>query len=321
LNIAVKRNNNLIMAHANLGVAFLVDPDGTKAAQALEQFRIGAKKKDKGLDNLNSAAFLINYAVAEQAAGQTAGAADKLRIAKQFLEQFKSAPMTDQLQIALRYNGAMLAAVSQARDGKDQAFLELERYLTAAGTDSLWWNLAYERYTKLGEQLKRKTASRQELTQVLRNRYLRKVVAVEVTPARLITLSESTSKALKLLGREQSIGVPIYNRATVKRYVEAAPGVDLVADDKVLAVFLTSAKAPPLVVQAEGVAGKKAELRVGMTMSEVAKVLEGQPFGRGTIDNPDVEYLFLPNLGVAIRPQGDRVMEIAVTQVARRTGF
>jgi hypothetical protein len=150
---------------------------------------------------------------------------------------------------------------------------------------------------------------------------MRVIASVEVAGGTLITLSDRTTKTLKLLGQTKSAGVPMYRSSAVKRYVEVAPGVDVMADHLVLAIYLTSAKAPPVYVQASGQGAKKQPLKVGMSLREVMDIVKDQPTERRHIDDPKVQYVFLPTLGVGIRFADDRVTEIVLAQVPRKRGF
>jgi tetratricopeptide (TPR) repeat protein len=319
LERALERDPNLVLARANLGLAYLVHPDGEKKTdQALAYFRDAYNQKDKGLDDLNVAAFLVNYGVARLANDEPQAAAELFGLARKILPE--KGALRNQLELALLYDEAFLAAASPDKDDKSKAFRDLEKYLTLASPDSTWWALAYDRYDQLGKELGLERLSREKLTETSRGRLLRVVVSVEVAPGKRITLSDPTGKVLQLVGRDKSAGVPVYRRSKVKRYFEAAPGIDLLAGDKLLAVFLTSAKAPPVIVQARGQGTQKQALRIGMTRREFVVLLKDQPAEKRYIDNPAIEYIFLPDLGLGVRFAEDRVSEIVVAPVPRKQG-
>ena len=79
-----------------------------------------------------------------------------------------------------------------------------------------------------------------------------------------------------------------------------------------LAIFLTSEQAPPVVVQAAGVAAKGRELRVGMSEEDAKELLKDQhaELSPRPIDDPEVEYVSYPALGLAIRSARQRVQQI-----------
>ncbi|HYV39361.1 MAG TPA: tetratricopeptide repeat protein, partial [Gemmataceae bacterium] len=320
LEIALRRHTNLSLAHANLGLAYLVHPDGKKTAEALKHFADAYKEKGKGLDGLSSAALLVNYGVAEQAAGNNAAASEKFKLARKALPTAKPSPVSSQVALALLYNEATLAA-SGDRDNQADAFMDFEDYLAMSSPDSAWWKLAGEQYDQLGRALGKKVAPSQELSKRFGNKFLRLVTSVELAPGKLVTLSDSTAKVLTLLGRENMAGIPVYHRSTIKRYNGVHPGMDVLGRDTILAVFLTSSDAPPVHVQPQGIGGAKVELRVGMAVDEFREALKNQPEQEGfMVVDPDLRYVFLPYLGLAYRVQRDRVAEIVLAQVARKAG-
>jgi tetratricopeptide (TPR) repeat protein len=298
-------------------VAYLVHPQGKRPDQALEQFRKGYN--DKGLDWLNHAAYLVNYGVAELAGGNRQEAAAKFVAARKSLSQARELDIKYQIEDALLYNEALVDAAAAASKGR--AFETLQSYLKLASPDSTWWSLAHDSYQRLGQELARNPLPRDELVKPFAANLLRVVASVEVAPGKLVTLSDLTPKALKALGREKSVGVPIFHRSKVKRYAEVRPGVDLLAGDQVLAVFLTSVKAPSVHVQATGAGARKQELRVGMPVREFMDILKGQPTEQRFIDQPDLAYLFMPNLGLGARLGRERVEEIVLAQLPRKQDF
>jgi tRNA A-37 threonylcarbamoyl transferase component Bud32/tetratricopeptide (TPR) repeat protein len=129
LEVALRRDPNLVLARANLGLAHLVHVDEQKTDLAVELFQEAAKHQDKGLDRLNVPAFLINFGVAELARKQPEAAADKFRLARKVLSPAPGLPLVSQLDSALGYNEALLAAASPDQEARAQAFRGLERYL------------------------------------------------------------------------------------------------------------------------------------------------------------------------------------------------
>jgi predicted Zn-dependent protease len=326
LQKAIKSDSHLVLAQANLGLAYLVDPDGRQIDKALEHFRGAYNNKGKGLDDLNLASLLINHGVAELAGGQQQAAADKFHQARNFLAPGRSALGT-QLESALLYNEAVLAAGSADKHTRSGAFRNLEAYLNQAGPDSTWWTLAYEKYEQLGKDLGLKCQSQATLAQRSAGKLMRMVTSVEVAPGKVIKLGDQHSKATALLDWHKSDGVPIYPTAAIKRFSGAGPGLDLLAHDnrlagdyKILAIFLTSDKAPPLHVQAQGRGAKKLKLRVGMSRADFLAILKDQILEETYVDNRAIRYVFFPRLGLGVRFAGERVSELVVAQVPRRSG-
>lgn len=318
LEMALKKDANLVLARANLGLAYLVYPDveERKTGEALEHFRKAYSVKDKGLEGLNFVAFLVNFGVAEQAAGFQREAAEKFRLARKLLPDVKASPIRGQLGLGLLYNEALLATASVNRDDRTKAFAAFEEYLSLASPDSAWWNLAREQYEKLAGDLGRSPVSRDVLSKRSGERLWRILTAAEVAPGKVVTLGESTGEVRRKLGQDQA-GVPIFHRSKVKRF-SAATGVDLLADHRILAIFLTGDQAPPVAIQAKGVGSKKHELRVGMTTQEFLNIVRDQPVETRYLDQPSVRFYFLPTMGLGVRVHDGRITQFVIAQVPRK---
>jgi Zn-dependent protease with chaperone function len=319
LNTVVSRHPDLVLARANLGLAYLVHPEGAKPAEALKHFAQAYKGNLAGADDLSTAALLVNYGVAEMANGNNAAAAEKFRQAGQALRKARPSPILSQLDLALLYNEAVIADGGN-RAAQEKAFMELQEYLTLVSPDSAWWKRAQEHYVRLGTALQKKVLPSETLAKRFGDQFFRLVTTVEPAPGKLVTLSDPTVKVLKLLARENSVGVPVYQRSTIKRYNGISPGMDILARDIVVAVFLNSPEAPPVVVQLEGIGTSKKELRVGMPLTKLKEILKGQPEqDAAVVVDPAVRYVFLPFLGLAYRAERDRVAELVVAPVARKS--
>lgn len=319
LKMAIKKDAGLVLPQANLGLAYLVyyDPDEKMTDEALAYFRKAFNLKDKGLDGLNLAAFLVNFGVAEQAAGLQRESAEKFRLARKLLAEVKGSPLRTQLNVGLLYNEALQAAAGKPED-RARAFAGFEEYLKLASPDSAWWKLAYERYEKLAGKLGRQPLSCDMLRKRLGANLWRVVSSLDIG-GKVVTLGESAGDVRKKLGRDE-VGVPIFHRSKVKRF-NAAAGVDLLADHRILAIFLTSEQAPPLVVQARGVGSKKYELRVGMTAREFLDIVHDQPVETGYLDRPSVRFVFLPTMGIGVRVDDGRIGQLVLAQVPRKQTF
>jgi len=330
---------NLVLARANLGLAYLVHPDlKPDTEKALKYFGEIVNKKDKGLDELSRVALLLNFAVAERAAGKHEKAREKIGLAsslyfqtlkdrdKQKREKIVSGrPQFDsvllsQLDFALLFNFAMLDAHSKKIEDKRFAFGDLELYLRKAGSSSTWWAIAYDHYEKLGKELNLPTAKREELAKRFLAEMPRVVSGIELSTNKSISLSDNLGDVLKVLGKEKATGIPTFRFAKVQRYFAVAPGIDLLADKRVLSIYLTTNKAPPVIVQPTGLGSAKKELRIGMSIREFNDAVQGQITEKQArfIDDPATAYVSYPELGLALRFANQQVQEIAIVQIPRK---
>jgi tetratricopeptide (TPR) repeat protein len=323
LNKALAVKADLALPRANLGLAYLVHPEGKDVKQAQKWFQEALEhyQKDPELSKnpIALGAVLVNAAVADLARGQKEEAARKFKVGEKLAKVLDETSFGDSLHEALLYNQALVA--THSTDTK-QAYQLLETYLRQANPDSAWWTLAQERYHKLAKALDVTPRSPEELGTRSQQAKLRLLTSVKVG-SRVLTLSESLQEAVDHLGEKDGVALPLYPGSKMVRWRFAKQGIDLLGKEKILAVFLTNAQAPPLVLQAMGVAGKARELRVGMTTKETQTTLQGQLMDSNPryLADPDLAYSFYPELGLAIRFGNGQVQELALIQIPRRTIF
>jgi tetratricopeptide (TPR) repeat protein len=320
LNKALTLQPDLALPRANLGLAYLVHPEGKNARLARKWLRDALEhvKKDPelGKSPLALGSLLINAGVADLAGGDTKEAAAKLGAAAKVLQALRVTPLTRSLEDALLYNQALLEARSP--EGRKKACELLEEYLELASPDSAWWPLAFDRYAALAKELGRPARPRADLARRYGPASLRMVTSVTVGRG-AIALSNPVQESVELLGKDAGVAAPLFPGSKIVRWRFAERGIDLLARDKVLAIFLTRPEAPPVVVQARGAAGKTRQLRVGMAEKEAREVLQGHRADKGlrVIIDPKLGYQLFPEVGLAIRFADGRVEELAIAQVPR----
>ena len=111
--------------------------------------------------------MLLNAGVADLAGGRSDSGAQRLdRVAAMGLQFSGDRPERLRalgLEAALHYNRALLLAASPEAEKRRAAVSQLEHYLLSASPASAWWPLAYERYTKLCDELGLKAKDEREL--------------------------------------------------------------------------------------------------------------------------------------------------------------
>lgn len=321
LEQSLKIKPDLTLAKANLGVAYLVAPQGKDVAKARQYFQraIDGMSDDRGLTPLANAAILINAGVADIAAGESNKCAAKFTKAEQAARESANdlprAPATFALFTALCYNRGLLLAASPDETRRGDALPELERYLSTVSPASAWSILAYERYVKLCSELGVKAKDRKDFqgpTQAI----LRMAASVKVKPGLEVALSEPVSEVTKRLGAGQRI--PVVRGTKLVRLSYPDHGMELLVADRVLAIQLSGDKAPALPLRGIGLSSGTQSLRVGMSEQELDDAIRNQPFENRVLDKPGVEYRFYPHVGLGVRFHAGKVQEILVAQVPRR---
>ena len=111
---------------------------------------------------------------------------------------------------------------------------------------------------------------------------------------------------------------PVAARTKLKRVRFAKHGIEVLATDTILAICLTTAKAPAIPVQPVGGGPAVGELKVCMDDEKCAKILADEAFDFRNLDDPGVSYRFYSRLGLGVRVKDRKVVEIIVAQIPRQ---
>jgi tetratricopeptide (TPR) repeat protein len=313
---------DLVMAKANLAVAWLLYPEGKESGKAEQLFRevndaIKAGHFDEDIDPLVHATLLVNAGVAENANGDPAAAGELFDQAKQLIASAEDAEKGEDLANALRFNQARMAAARSDPEPRKSAIGELEKYLSSTSPSATWWPLAYEQYEKLCHAASVEPKPRKALAEE-RNTVFRPVSGVTLPDGREVKLNEPVKPLEESLG--QDVRQVLVERSNVHRRRYAQHGLDLLCTSKVLAIRLLGAKAPPIVLKASGLTQKSHELRPGMTVDELDAALGGDShrWERRCGASTSIIYRFYCELGFGARISDEgTVMELIVAQIPR----
>jgi hypothetical protein len=109
----------------------------------------------------------------------------------------------------------------------------------------------------------------------------------------------------------------LVKKSDVRRLQYAKLGMEILCDQRIVAIRLRGPKAPAVTLQASGFGGETQQVRPGMTLAELDAVLGGdanqwdQRYGTNT----QVVYRFYTRLGFGVRLSGDKIMEVIVAQI------
>ncbi len=323
LQKALDLKADLVLPRASLGVAYLVHPEGkdVKAAKRWFATAFDRIEKDPELSRnaMCRAALLVNAGVADMAGGDMESANRRFQEAEDATAPLKLTQIVRSIEDAVAFNRSILWARSKNAGEKQRAFAVLESYLKQTQPDSAWWPLAYSYYGKVGKDIDRKVMPRVAFFRKAAPQDLRTISTIKVG-TEIITLSEPTTEAVGRIGKDAGEPIPLYPDSKIMRWRFVEKGIDLLAKDKVLAIFLTSKKSPPVVLQQVGLAGNTMELKIGMSESVAKDMLKDQRTDGvlRTIADGKTAYHFYPNLGLAVRYANAHIEEMAIAQMPRR---
>ncbi len=311
----------LLLVKANLAVAYLIHPAGKQVGEAEKYFQEVFQALQQP-ENANAFEPIVRAAIwINSGAGR---GLDEKRLKKTLGELKKAAKQgvgKGSLQVmhaALDYSQARRLAVSTNVTSQNAAFQMFESYLAAMSPASSWWPLAYAEYKNLAEQLKKTPKATEEF----RNpgvRDWRSVSSVTLADGKLIGLAQSCETTLQTLGKPD-VAVPVIPGTNLKRHYYKDLGISILGSREVLAVFLESAKAPPLTLTRPGLGGTTQEISVGMSRKVFEGLLGGEWDSQfASIDNPETVYHLYRSAGIAVQFDGDMVKELVVVVVPRKS--
>jgi tetratricopeptide (TPR) repeat protein len=323
LRESIRLKPELSLPKANLGVAYLFRPAGKdpgKAAQFLEEASQLADR-DSSLDPVSRLAEDINLAVAYAALGDAEKAMATLSQVETSLKNDDRSSLRGDIAVsnALAYNHALLLA--QSPDGQRQhlAIGELENYLRKTDSSLAWWQLAYQRYNVLCKQSGSVPKTENELLSQTTVRF-RPVAALDVTRGQ-IALGQNLVEVKRQLGAEMS-STPVVRGTNVVRVEYPKLGIAVIGTDEVLAIVLCSDKASPVNIREMGLGTKSIQLQVGMTNADLDRLLGDSDYDFRQLINPDLNYRFYSDLGIAVLSQSGKIVELVISQIPKkRVGF
>ena len=303
----------MVLAKADLAVAYLVRPSGKDVGQAERLFaEVIALLQDsrvaQTVDPLTRAAILINASAGQELESRLAEA--EKDVAELDARSASKGPLAS-LTSAVRYQRAEVLLKSNKPDDRSRAFDLLESYLASNKSSSAWWSLAYERYSSLGQSLGRTTKAKEAFAGSKSKKW-RPTTQVELAHDLNLMLDEPTADAVKRLGDADAV-VPIVTGTNLKLYKYAKRGVTLLAGSSVIAVFVEGEAAPPLTLRRPGVSGDTAQLKIGMPRKQFEKLLGDEwDADTGFLHDPKTAYQIYGDAGIAVRFKAGVVIELAV---------
>lgn len=323
LRESIRLKPELSLPKANLGVAYLFRPAGKdpgKAAQFLEEASQLADR-DSSLDPVSRLAEDINLAVAYAALGDAEKAMTTLSQVETFLKDDTHSSFRGDIAVsnALAYNHALLLA--QSPDGQRQrlAIGELESYLRKTDSSLAWWQLAYQRYNALCKQSGAVPKTENQLLSQATVRF-RPVAALDVTRGQ-IALGQNLVEAKRQLGAEAT-STPVVRGTNVVRVEYPKLGIAVIGTDEVLAIVLCSDKASPVNLREMGLGARSIQLQVGMNSADLDRLLGDSDYDFRQLIDPDLNYRFYSDLGIAVLSQSGKIVELVISQIPKkRVGF
>jgi tetratricopeptide (TPR) repeat protein len=326
LQSALRLNPGLSEAKANLGIAYLVQPQGSNAAEArrLLAEAVASAQYNSSMDPRTKAAIFINAGVAELAEGLIQASFDHMTSASGQLDRIKylsnmgDVIQYNGLQTALYYNTALIFSNVDDPELKASSLDYFNAYLSGTSPSSNWWQLAYNRYVAVANGLGVSPNSVEHYRQNHEPTY-RTLTGYVFPNGVQVNLGQSIDEVLNNMG---AAGVTT-DDVEVYRLIENTDLVDYYfvnaqtsvwATQEVLSIQLYGPAAPAIGIQEAGLGSDISYVRVGMSVTELDAIL-GMDYERRLLVSFSDDYRFYRNLGLAAAVDNGIVTELVITQV------
>lgn len=315
LREAHRLNAESTVAKANLGIAYLVRPDGKDIGQAIKFLGQAAEEaeRDTLLDVRIRMTILLNAGVMDVAGAAPSGTTDRFekaeRLGRAFTTTIPLFRSYNSFVDAIAYNRATMLLMSGTKEDSKAAAKLLEGYLTRMPTTTLWWPIAYQNYVNASKAAEMPAKDERELKAASRDSK-RMVVSLQLDKDKSVALNDAMVDVRKSLGAMQII--PVAGRTNLMRYVSEERGMEILGGSNVIAIFLRGHNAPVIPLRSIGFGTKTNELKIGMTKESVDELLEDQDFSFGELIDPEKKYRFYRDLGLAVSIRKDIVQELVI---------
>ena len=327
LKFALKLNDRLTLAKANLGLAYLLNSSVSNFIGEAERYfseAIEISAKDANINDLQRAIIYNN-------AGQLnfQSLSPKLKYVEYFnkvdenVRKFADFGYSSnnldysELRNAATFNKALLLTLNNTKKDLQKAVDTYIDFLTLSDHNSIWWDIAFENYTSLCDSLNILPKPKSEFEKQ-NSRSYKHVLSMKTSEDQMIILSGSTSELLTQLKDYQIKQSTVIPRKNLKKLKLEKLGVNIICSDYVFAVQLTKPMYPR--IELESIEPRKSSkyLYVGMSKNELEKILRDEVFQENIIFyKPSDNLRYYSNIGVAVKfsNKTNKVEELIIAQL------
>ena len=326
LQSALRLNPRMAEARANLGIAYLVQPNGGDKVQAQEYLTQAVQMAvaDPNMDSRVKAAIFINAGVADLAQGLIQESFNHMVSAEteiNMVSGFVGSPdrvVRGELEAGLYYNTALILSSVNNTEAQTAAADYYHAYLSGASPSSNWWQIAYNQYVKACGAIGR-TPNTVASYKSNRTKAFRTLSGITFINGTQVTLGQPIDEFINDMvakGGDSAtyLDSPVIENTDLNDYSFYLVGTSVFATQEVLSVQMYGTSAPTLTVQESGLGASSYTLRVGMTVADLDHIL-GSDWEKRLVVDFSAGYRFYRDLGLAVRVQDGLVAELVVTQI------
>lgn len=308
---ALRINKDLVLANANLGLAYLISPNPRRLLGRAEKFlseAITLAENDSTIDDAAKASIYLNaglsYMISSKSEDSINSAIDKARDYVRRFAEFNTRNdynLIIDIDNSLKFNKAFMLSKSTNKVDLEKSRKLFEEYLSTSPLGNVWWKIAQRNYQQLSERLKIPQNKSLELINE-RNTRLKPVLGIKSSKGSYLMITERKDKFLSNLKDSQVEETTVLPGKNLKRVKIKDLGIELLTSEYIFAIFLNSKISPPIALMNARNGVMNANLRVGMSIRELEDAV-------GTLDNKEKvnlitskdNYRYYPDVGLAVK--------------------
>ncbi|OGU96013.1 MAG: hypothetical protein A2475_02600 [Ignavibacteria bacterium RIFOXYC2_FULL_35_21] len=321
---ALRLKSNLALVKVNLGIAYLLGPNGKDVGKAEKYFSgaIEIADKDTTIDDLQKAYIYYNSGLSYLANNDTIICNEKfthaVELEKRFFATANSGSKSSEIDSYILYNRAISLMKEKSIIKNIKSRDNFEKYLKSTPPGTIWWKLAYKYYSDLSENLSLSKFTESDFKSTIKIK-LKPIISYNLNSEKIITLADPIDDVLSGLKEYDYTMIPVAARTNLKKIVLSDLHFDILASDKVIAIFVKEGNPNQLILQSVGLTSEISKINTGMTLSEFESLIgeEKDNYIFKQLFNSAINYRFYYNLGLCLRinKETKTIKEFVITKM------
>ena len=278
--------------------------------------------KDTTIDDLQKAYIYYNSGLSYLANNDTIICNEKfthaVELEKRFFATANSGSKSSEIDSYILYNRAISLMKEKSIIKNIKSRDNFEKYLKSTPPGTIWWKLAYKYYSDLSENLSLSKFTESDFKSTIKIK-LKPIISYNLNSEKIITLADPIDDVLSGLKEYDYTMIPVAARTNLKKIVLSDLHFDILASDKVIAIFVKEGNPNQLILQSVGLTSEISKINTGMTLSEFESLIgeEKDNYIFKQLFNSAINYRFYYNLGLCLRinKETKTIKEFVITKM------
>jgi tetratricopeptide (TPR) repeat protein len=306
-------NPNLTLAKSNLGVAYLLHPNGRPDFEKADKYFQEALElvdNDTTLSQIAKSAVYINAGVSNMSANKFELSIKSFEKAQNFGKAFTNGLREyPDLENSIHFNNGFLEMNSKNPDKLIEAKKNFEYFLINIDNKSPWFSIARTNYEQICKSLMQKPKSFEKINP---KRNLKPVNHIKYNE-KIFALSDDIDE--KVLLREGFVKSNIIENTTLIKYSNIDKGLEIISTNKINAIVLKNENSPEIIF--ENSKKENHPIKIGMKIKDFEKLIGKDAICEKsfTFINNNQNFQFYSQLGIAVNIENNNLKEIIILPV------